>query len=299
MADLEIHASHEPEPDGVRLYPGGQACRRCCRFVAFEGSTYRVTEAGAQRCQPAPRNLLKKDPEANMNKATLNALRRIATSDGVTLDDVRSSFCDLEGYTPTAEATTSALRELVRRGQVSQGGNLYFDAERYAQPLSPGGGYAAAKDQVNYHVTILRAERDQPWEPGPDDTAADAPQPKSDEELWKAINASLGRTMGPATMSGVLAAALIQLMDKAGPDPETRRVFDSTCYGELVATHDTPEEAQTWVATHLRTCRHGAVTGRRIEWHYVAAAAQFKWSAAAGGEWIDHDVTARTAEIGG
>lgn len=48
----EIHNSHDPEPDGQRLYSGGQACRRCGRFVAFEGAFYRVTDAGVAVCAP-------------------------------------------------------------------------------------------------------------------------------------------------------------------------------------------------------------------------------------------------------
>lgn len=50
--DPEVHPSHDPEPDGERLYPGGQACRRCCRFVAYEGAFYRVTKTGAEPCHP-------------------------------------------------------------------------------------------------------------------------------------------------------------------------------------------------------------------------------------------------------
>lgn len=52
-SDRETHPSHDPEPDGVRLYPGGQACRRCCHFVAFEGATPRITDVGVAPCQPA------------------------------------------------------------------------------------------------------------------------------------------------------------------------------------------------------------------------------------------------------
>lgn len=46
-----IHASHDPEPDGDRLYRGGHTCRRCCRFVAFETSLYTVTDAGVAECR--------------------------------------------------------------------------------------------------------------------------------------------------------------------------------------------------------------------------------------------------------
>jgi hypothetical protein len=51
--DREVHESHDPEPDGVRLYQGGQACRRCLRFVSFEGVAYQVTDAGVAPCQRA------------------------------------------------------------------------------------------------------------------------------------------------------------------------------------------------------------------------------------------------------
>lgn len=55
--DREIHESHDPEPDGQRLYPGGQACRRCGRFVAFERLRYQVTASGAEPCRPVPLEL--------------------------------------------------------------------------------------------------------------------------------------------------------------------------------------------------------------------------------------------------
>ncbi len=50
--DRDIHESHDPEPDGQRLYPGGQACRRCGRFVSFDQPRYRVTDQGVQPCRP-------------------------------------------------------------------------------------------------------------------------------------------------------------------------------------------------------------------------------------------------------
>lgn len=59
----EIHPSHDPEPNGVRLYSGGHTCRRCCRFVAHEGSTYKVTDAGAGPCRPASVALRKENDE--------------------------------------------------------------------------------------------------------------------------------------------------------------------------------------------------------------------------------------------
>jgi hypothetical protein len=46
----EVHDSHDPESDDNRVYLGGRACRRCCKFVAFEGSTYRVTNTGMAPC---------------------------------------------------------------------------------------------------------------------------------------------------------------------------------------------------------------------------------------------------------
>ncbi len=49
--EREVDASHDPEPDGVRLYRGGHTCRRCCRFIAFEDAAYTVTDAGAAPCQ--------------------------------------------------------------------------------------------------------------------------------------------------------------------------------------------------------------------------------------------------------
>lgn len=54
--EREIHPTHDPEPDGQRIYSaggGGRACRRCCKFVSFEGATYRITESGAAPCTPA------------------------------------------------------------------------------------------------------------------------------------------------------------------------------------------------------------------------------------------------------
>ncbi len=55
--DREIHESHDPEPDGQRLYPGGQACRRCGRFVAFERLRYQVTDSGVAPCRSVPLEL--------------------------------------------------------------------------------------------------------------------------------------------------------------------------------------------------------------------------------------------------
>lgn len=52
VADVDIHETHQPEPDGVRIYQGGRACQRCCRFVAFEGAFYQVTQAGYRPCVP-------------------------------------------------------------------------------------------------------------------------------------------------------------------------------------------------------------------------------------------------------
>jgi hypothetical protein len=63
MSEREIHPSHNPEPeDGPRLYKGGRACRRCCRFVAFDGTVYRVTESGAAPCRPARLDLRAETP---------------------------------------------------------------------------------------------------------------------------------------------------------------------------------------------------------------------------------------------
>jgi len=50
--DRDVHESHDPEPDGQQLYPGGRACRRCGRFVAFEQPRYRVTDPGVAPCRP-------------------------------------------------------------------------------------------------------------------------------------------------------------------------------------------------------------------------------------------------------
>lgn len=52
VVDVDIHDSHRPEPAGVRLYPGGRTCLRCCRFVAFEGAFYQVTQVGYRPCVP-------------------------------------------------------------------------------------------------------------------------------------------------------------------------------------------------------------------------------------------------------
>jgi hypothetical protein len=59
----EIHESHDPEPDGVRVYRGGHTCRRCCRFVAHENGRYRVTDAGAAPCRPGELELREVEPE--------------------------------------------------------------------------------------------------------------------------------------------------------------------------------------------------------------------------------------------
>lgn len=52
QAERAIHPSHTPEPDDAdKLYKGGVACMRCCRFVAFD-NPYRITESGVQECRP-------------------------------------------------------------------------------------------------------------------------------------------------------------------------------------------------------------------------------------------------------
>lgn len=50
--ELEVHPSHDPEPDGQRLYPGGQTCRRCCHFVTLDTFGWKVTEVGVKPCKP-------------------------------------------------------------------------------------------------------------------------------------------------------------------------------------------------------------------------------------------------------
>lgn len=52
MTERAVHPSHDPEPDGQRLYQGGQACQQCCRFVTFEGAIHSVTDAGVAPCRP-------------------------------------------------------------------------------------------------------------------------------------------------------------------------------------------------------------------------------------------------------
>jgi hypothetical protein len=49
----EIHPSHDPEPDGTRIHVVGRACRRCCRFVEFDGPYPEVTVVGVRPCTPA------------------------------------------------------------------------------------------------------------------------------------------------------------------------------------------------------------------------------------------------------
>lgn len=51
--DRDIHETHQSEPDGQRRYAGGRCCLKCLTFVAFEGATYVVTDAGAQPCAKA------------------------------------------------------------------------------------------------------------------------------------------------------------------------------------------------------------------------------------------------------
>jgi hypothetical protein len=48
--DVEVHATHDPEPDGVRNYSGGQTCRQCLVFVVLEGFRPKVTNAGVSPC---------------------------------------------------------------------------------------------------------------------------------------------------------------------------------------------------------------------------------------------------------
>jgi hypothetical protein len=48
--DREVHDTHQPEPDGERIYRGGIACRRCGWFVAFDLPGWRVTDSGVRPC---------------------------------------------------------------------------------------------------------------------------------------------------------------------------------------------------------------------------------------------------------
>lgn len=66
VAFVQVHASHDPEPAGVRLYPGGLSCRRCRHFVAFETAITAVTRRGEQPCQPAPAELTTTPPVRRM-----------------------------------------------------------------------------------------------------------------------------------------------------------------------------------------------------------------------------------------
>jgi len=49
--DHVVHHTHEPEPDGQRVYQGGQSCARCCQFVAVETGLRRVTIVGLRPCR--------------------------------------------------------------------------------------------------------------------------------------------------------------------------------------------------------------------------------------------------------
>lgn len=64
-AEPAIHPSHDPEPDDApRLYASGIACRRCCRFVAFDetaASGARITTRGEEPC-PGPALIALRNP---------------------------------------------------------------------------------------------------------------------------------------------------------------------------------------------------------------------------------------------
>ncbi len=61
-AGREIHASHDPEPEGERLSAGSIICRRCCHFLAFTGTSPMVTRRGVEPCHPTRLDLRSGQP---------------------------------------------------------------------------------------------------------------------------------------------------------------------------------------------------------------------------------------------
>ncbi len=58
---------------------------------------------------------------------TREAVNRFITRVGATAAEVASSYCDIAGYTPDADALAADLDRLVARGELRVDGERYFD----------------------------------------------------------------------------------------------------------------------------------------------------------------------------
>ncbi len=84
----EIHGTHDPEPDGERLYRGGHTCRRCCRFVAFEGALYTVADAGIAPCRPGKVELRNGQPIRWMRVERSRVMHAVEPGHGGTIQSI-------------------------------------------------------------------------------------------------------------------------------------------------------------------------------------------------------------------